>query len=88
PEMNGDMPQMPSGEMPQMQSGVEMNFLQTNETPTKNAAAEIIKENNKAKENKPVPETDSYGTSLALTGISAAALVVAIAGVSFVKNKF
>ena len=90
PEMNGVVPQLPNGEMPEINSVVPQmnnNIQQKFEGNTTANTAETVNGNN-SKDNKPAPMDNSAGKSLVMTGVSMAALVVAIIGVSLVRNKF
>ena len=90
PEMGGAAPQMPNGEMPEMGGvapQINNNIHQKQEDSITANVAEIISEN-KSQNNKPAPTDNDAGKSLVMTGVSMAALVVAIVGVSLVKNKF
>ena len=95
PEMNGEVPQMPNGEMPQMNGGFSQmngNFPAENEfAKTENSdgsGRNQPAENNEMKQQKTEKETAAAAENLIVTGVSSAVLVVAIIGVSFVKNKF
>lgn len=90
PASEGVVPQMPNGEMPEMNNSfpqMNNNIQQKQEGNTTTNTAEIVKEN-KFKDNKPTPTDNGAGKGLVMTGISIAVLVVAIIGVSLVRNKF
>ena len=95
PEVNSEAPQMPNGEMPQMNSAFPQmgeNFSTENEFAKVENFDESGRnqpaEKNESKQPKAENETVNGTENLIVTGVSAAVLVLAIIGVSLVKNKF
>ena len=82
-----DVPQMPDSEMPEM-NGFAPPINDNFQPPNENNPAEISEQSNNSKDHEPAPENNGAGTSLIVTGVSLIALIIAIIGVSLVKNKF
>lgn len=95
PEMNGESPQMPNVEMPQINGGFpQMNgkFPLENEFAKAENSNEKVSDDAADKNESKLPQsgksTANGAENLIVTGVSAAMLVLAIIGVSLVKNKF
>ncbi len=91
PSANDTVPQMQNGEMPEMNGNfpqMDTNIQQKQQNTSESPAAETLKQNNNSNNNKPAPKNSDASKSLVITCVSMAVLVVAIIGVSLVKNKF
>ncbi len=96
PDMNINPPQMPNGATPEMPDGFNAVPPQLQEIPAdkqnyqseNNPVTETVKESMKNTEQKPAADENSGMGNLTVTLISLAVLVIAIFGVSLVKNKF
>lgn len=80
PQTNNILPQMPHGEMPETPDSFNTVPPQLQEIPNGKQSS--------PSENNPAPDEKNNAENLSAALISLAALVIAIFGVSFVKNKF